>query len=69
MLKNRLAAFAFVGLLGLGACAAEEEPELVEEPVVEEPAVAPVVEPAPVVVDPAAEPIVEEPVVTDTTAM
>ena len=48
MMKNRfMMAFAFVGLLGLAACGGGEEEAAVEEPVVEEPAAAPVVEPAP----------------------
>lgn len=50
MLKNRFAAaFAFVGLLGVAACGGGEEevdPAL-EEPMIEEPAVAPTVTPAP----------------------
>lgn len=53
MLKNRfLAAFAVAGLVGLAACGAEEEGDvLIEEPVVEEPAPAPTIEPAPVITD------------------
>lgn len=56
MIKNRIfSAFAFAGLLGFTACAAEEEAPVIEEPVVEEPA--PIVEPAPA------------PMMTDTAAM
>ena len=60
MIKNRIfTAFAFAGLLGFTACAAEEEAPIVEEPIVtEEPAMI-VEEP---VVDPALEPM-------DTTGM
>lgn len=48
MLKNRfMIGFAFAGLLGLAACGGEENnTEIVEEPVVEEP-IAPATEPAP----------------------
>lgn len=68
MLKNRfMMGFAFVGLLGLTACAAEDEAEIVEEPVIEEPAVAPIVEPAPVIVDTAAMPM--DTAMADTMAM
>lgn len=50
MLKNRIfTAFAFAGLLGFAACA--DEPEVVEEPVYEEPVEPMMTEPAPVTTD------------------
>ena len=63
MMKNRfLTVFAFAGLLGLAACGGAEEEAAIEEPVVEEPAAAPIVEPAPLPMDSAAMPM-------DTTAV
>jgi hypothetical protein len=50
MLKNRFfLAFAFVGLVGITACGGESE--LNEEPVIEEPIVEPITEPAPATTD------------------
>ena len=65
MLKNRLmTAFAFAGLIGFAACAAEDETvELDEGSTLEEPIVAPVVTPDPVIVD-----TMTMPSATDTTA-
>ena len=51
-MKKLITTFAAVGVLGLAACAAEEEePVILEEPVVEEPAPAPIVTPAPMTTD------------------
>lgn len=50
MLKNRFfLAFAFVGLVGITACGGESEVN--EEPVIEEPIVEPITEPAPATTD------------------
>ncbi|MEX2570302.1 MAG: hypothetical protein WD737_03285 [Gemmatimonadota bacterium] len=51
-MKKILTTFALAGLVGLAACADDNEPVIMEEPVVEEPAPAPVVtEPAPTAED------------------
>ncbi|MEX2582540.1 MAG: hypothetical protein WD766_04675 [Gemmatimonadota bacterium] len=51
-MKKFIAAFALAGMVGLSACAADDEPQIIEEPVIEEPAPAPIVtEPAPAVTD------------------
>jgi hypothetical protein len=36
IMKKLIATFAAVGLLGLGACAAEEDTEILDDPVLEE---------------------------------
>jgi hypothetical protein len=51
-MKKFLSVFAVAGLLGFAACAAEEDTTVIEEPVIEEPAPAPMVtEPLPMTVD------------------
>lgn len=51
-MKKLFSTFALAGMVSLAACATDEEPAVIEEPVVEEPAPAPVVtEPAPMVTD------------------
>jgi hypothetical protein len=52
VMKKLLATFALAGLVSVAACAAEDEPEILEEPVIEQPAPAPIVtEPAPMMTD------------------
>lgn len=66
-MKKLLTAFAAVGVIGLSACAVEdEEPVIVDEPVIEEPAPAPTVEPAPMAEDTM---MMMDSTMTDTTAM
>ncbi len=51
-MKKFITAFAAVGIVGLAGCATEDEPVIVDEPVVEQPAPAPIVtEPAPMTTD------------------
>jgi hypothetical protein len=65
-MKKLITAFALAGFVGLTACAAEDEPEIIEEPVIEEPAPAPIVtEPAPMMTDTMA----TDPLMTDSLTM
>jgi hypothetical protein len=66
MLKNRfLTAFAFAGLIGFAACAAEDENvDFDDGSTLEEPGAAPPITPAPVTVD-----TMTMPSTTDTTGM
>lgn len=66
MLKNRfMTAFAFAGLIGFAACAAEDENlEFDDGSALEEPTNAPAITPAPVTVD-----TMTMPSTTDTTGM
>ena len=65
MIKNRfMTAFAFAGLIGFAACAAEEEEVQFDEGTTfEEPSTAPAIEPTPVTGD-----TMTMPPMTDTTA-
>jgi len=58
-MKKLITAFALAGFVGLTACAAEDEPELIEEPVIEEPA------PAPIVTEPTPPPLPADTMATD----
>ena len=55
-MKKIITAFTAAGIVGLAGCATEDEPVIIDEPVIEQPA------PAPVVTDPA-------PMTTDTTML
>lgn len=68
-MKNRhIAAFAFAGMIGLGACAAEEDNIQFEEttPAFEDAPVAPPITPAPTTADTMLMPPVEDTSVVDT---
>lgn len=51
-MKKVITTFAAAGLLGFAACAGEDEPVIIEEPVIEQPAPAPTIsEPMPMTTD------------------
>lgn len=51
-MKKIITAFTAAGIVGLAGCAPEDQPVIIDEPVIEQPAPAPVVtEPAPMTTD------------------